>query len=220
MASLRTISVTGVVVCVGSLLACAAGSSVTTDAGSGPSGGDSGVTRDTGLSYGEASDAAIAVGSDGPAIEGGGPYEGGMLPEASADASTACPNTVLQCNGPTLCGPPVVTHEIVGSAPAARGGAVVPGLYFLTGVNVYRAQAGGPTPTYQISLQVGTSTFAETVNPPWAGTYSTSGTTLTRNLMCGGSGSTSRPYTATSASLLMYTSVPNDGVYEQIFTRQ
>jgi hypothetical protein len=38
--------------------------------------------------------------------------------------------------------------------------------------------------------------------------------------MCGGSGSTSRPYTATPTSLTMYTAVPNDGTYAQIFTRQ
>ncbi len=206
-------------IAVASAAACTAGSSASNDGGSG-------VTPDADLSDQRLSEATSPQPEGSIAADGG---ESGIPVKASVDAGMdggACPQGIQQCNAPTVCGPPVLAKEIVGAAPAALGGSVFPGIYFLTALNVYRSQAGGATPSYQVTFDLGTTTFTEASyqggaqQSPTAGTYSTSGTTLTRTITCpAGTGTETSPYTSTSSTLILYRTLP-DGTYELTFSRQ
>lgn len=133
----------------------------------------------------------------------------------------------MQCAAPAICGPVVQTVEVVQSPPPPLGGTLIPGLYVLTSATVYRASAGGATPTFQIAYSFTSSQFAEASyedgfeQSPIAGSYETAGAILTRNITCQTSSTATDGYTATSTTLIVYRapSGTND-TYELVATLQ
>jgi hypothetical protein len=130
------------------------------------------------------------------------------------------------CNFPMQCGPVVQGTEVVGTAPSPQGGTVTPGLYFLTKLNVYRAQAGGPLGTEQETTNFSANAFGYHwyvdgyENPTGSGTYMTSGTTLTRMYSCPTTNTTSKQYTATPTTFTYYVPGMGTDIYEYIESKQ
>jgi hypothetical protein len=118
--------------------------------------------------------------------------------------------------------------EVLQAPPSALGGTVVPGLYFVTKVNVYRMASGAALPTLQEAMNLGSNTYALNSyidgqqGSPESGTYSTSGTMFTRTSSCPGAGGGpySHPYTATSTTLTLYEGGGTTDTYEIVFTKQ
>jgi hypothetical protein len=103
----------------------------------------------------------------------------------------------------------VQTTEVLGAAPTALGGSIASGLYYLADVTLYRSKAG-PADTYQSTLQIGASNFAERAyehglaESPISGTYAINGTTLQRNITCPVTNADVDQFTATATTLTIY----------------
>ena len=113
------------------------------------------------------------------------------------------------------------------AAPAATGGTITPGLYFLTAVNVYGTST--TTETYQITMNL-SSSGSFWINPydygfqasQSAGTYSASGNMFSRTDSCPGvAPAYAHPYTATATTLALFESggLPT-GTVELVYTVQ
>ncbi len=156
--------------------------------------------------------------ADGPEVDGGSPGEvggdvGGDVDDATSDG-TAHPGCrdggATQCGAPTACGPVVQPQYAPGQPPSAAGGAVSPGLYFLTSVSVYGGDAGAAPASLQIAIDFTSVDFSESdyeagyEQSPISGSYSTTGSTIVRNVSCQTSATLTQQFTATTATLVLY----------------
>jgi len=132
------------------------------------------------------------------------------------------------CNDLVDNSPAVTLVAIADSAPAALGGTLVDGTYWLTGFYVFT----GPGGLTDLSTFTGSITFvlSETtmqqvlssnggVEKRSTSTVSTSGNTLYATDTCPEPDSGQVPYTATPTELRLYFDDPN-GTFEEIFTKQ
>jgi len=187
------------------------------DAASGGAGGNSGAGGIPTASGGAAGGDSGSGGTAGDAMAGGGRPAG-----CRAGLS-------IGCGTPTECGPVVQPHEVLTTAPAALGGTIQDGLYFLTAANFYRKQAAAAPPTYQItrSFQRGFLAAATYVGSsaqsPLSGPYATAGNTLTWSVSCTISSVVKFNYTATGQTLILYEQIgtgPQTTVAELIHQKQ
>ena len=185
--------------------------------------GDSGAVSDSGTSI----DAVgpDALGPDGAPVDAPAerPVDASPIQDAFSDSSDAscrdidaagpgCPSGNDLCNAPTQCGPLVQSHEMIQAPPTALGGSIMPGLYLLSDVTIYRSQPSR-TDTFQFALEVTASTFAQRAyqggyeDSPMSGTYTTSGTTLHRHVTCSFMYDYTDEYSATATTLTIYRTI-------------
>jgi len=187
------------------------GSGVTGPVGAGPDGGA------------DARVDALPEAAPLDAAEGG--EAGGAGTDGGAKGCPAVQNNGAMCIYPTQCGPVVPIIAMAGAVPAAQGGTIAPGLYFLTQENAYGAGDGGTLGTDQYTAQLGTDTFAVNSyedgfqDPPSQGTYTTMGTSFVRNYTCPTPITLSHPYTATASELTLY-ETRGSAMVEMILTKQ
>jgi hypothetical protein len=92
-------------------------------------------------------------------------------------------------------------------------------MYVLTSAVSYGSQQGG-LPTYQFTLQIAGSMFYEATyvggyeQSPISGTFTTSGTTLVRNVTCTISETLQGGYSASATSLTTYRTSGGDTIAE------
>jgi hypothetical protein len=174
---------------------------------------DSGADEGTVLSDAEASLDTSSQPDSQSLMEGG--------PGCNAQSSDAC-------NAPTECGPVVPVVAVTHAAPAATGGTIVSGLYFLTAVNWYTsaipdASAGTIQETSLLtSSMVSVRAFSDgNEAPPVRGTYTTSGTAVTWMYSCPSTSEQTQSYTATATTFTVYEQPSGTSdVYEFISTKQ
>lgn len=125
----------------------------------------------------------------------------------------ACVAPTNGCGGPDQCGPTLSIVQIKQDAPLPLGGVVEDGTYWITAINEYTGVDSPPLPdagpavggTYVFAAGTLASTLttvfpggpAETLGE--AGTFVTSGTSLTQSSTCG-NGSTTNTYDYTVAA--------------------
>jgi len=132
------------------------------------------------------------------------------------------------CNDLVNNAPAVTLVAIADSPPAALGGTLVDGTYWLTGFNVFT----GPGGTTDLSTFTANATFVLSgttmqqvlssnggAEKRYTSTVSTSGTTLYATDTCPEPVTEQDPYTATPTKLTIYLDDPN-GTFEQIYTKQ
>ncbi len=133
---------------------------------------------------------------------------------------------VQQCGAPTQCGPVVATSVVAGNPPAASGGTIAPGLYLLTGVNLYGNAGAAWSASFQLGASFGGATFAEysyadgMQQSSILGSYAVAGSTLSREVSCPTTVAYVNPYTATTSGLIIYRSIGDAGTYELVTTKQ
>jgi hypothetical protein len=134
------------------------------------------------------------------------------------------------CNDLVLDAPAFVLHSDPGAAPAATGGTIVDGTYFVTGATMY-GQSLSDLPFGRHKAQISGSTWQEVesvdsepggVNPDEHRTFSltSTGTSLTLSRSCpSGSETAVLQYSAEGSRLTVY--VRDHGVvFANVFTRQ
>lgn len=176
-------------------------------ASTGGSGGTAGTA--TGGSAGSAGSATGGVaGSSGSAGASGAAGGGGVAGGTGA------------CNYLSQLGTAITSTITAGQAPAASGGPLADGFYTLSSVKLYGG-ATGTTFWRTIKIDVGTTEFktverdgTSTLDKTTTGTYTLSGTELTRSITCPGTGSAQFEYSAPSGKFIAYESQGGNKVVE------
>jgi hypothetical protein len=154
-----------------------------------------------------------------------GSRDGTVEPEPR-DARDAAPSDTTPRDAPTWncaeggtvgcgalppCGPIVELQAVLGTAPAAQGGALGDGTYELRQAVAYYQMGAPISGTFQITRTVSQGTLRSAVNTisqlnVFSGPYSLSGTTLSWNVDCPAdmAGPNGFEYTATPAQLVVY----------------
>ena len=138
---------------------------------------------------------------------------------AGGAGGRACIAPTNGCGGPDQCGPSLPIVQIKENVPVPLGGVVEDGTYWITAVNEYTGVGSAPLPddgpmfggTYVFAAgtlaSTSTTVFAggpaETLGE--AGTFVTSGTSITQSSTCGNGSSTSTyDYTVAGGTLHFY----------------
>ncbi len=150
------------------------------------------------------SDAGVTAGDTGAT----GPGDTGTAVDSSRptpEAGVCGASTAGACNQLPNIGTVITSACVAGAPPAMTGGAIADGTYVLVSATAYTSSCsgiqlptGGPT---TLLLSAGCEQSIDIMGGAKTYTFATSGSTLTENEVCPGSGSYPLPYTATATTL-------------------
>jgi hypothetical protein len=189
-----------------------------TGTGGAATGGSAGAaTGGTGGSAGSATGGSAGVaGSNTGGVAG----SGGVAGASGAAGGGGVAGGTGACNYLNQLGDAITSSISAAQPPNATGGALVDGFYKLTSVKLYGG-ATGTTFWRTIKIDVATTEFktverdgTSTLDKTTAGTYTLSGTELTRSITCPGTGSASFEYSAPADKFIAYESQGGNKVVE------
>jgi hypothetical protein len=152
--------------------------------------------------------ATILAGCSSSSSSGGG-GDGGSSSGGDSGGSFG-----VDCSPVTNVGPTVPATQVAGALPTMTGGTIVEGTYVETGYAYYNGASGSGTHKETLIFANGTvkNINSDTGKPDviLAGTYTTSGNTLTMNIQCPQAGTVTTTFTASATTLMFIVSTsPN-----------
>jgi hypothetical protein len=160
-----------------------------------------------------------------PPIDGGPPDVMPPPMDAGPPDVLQPPDSGILCNNLMQGAPIVALNQSNQKPPAAQGGNVVTGLYYMTAFNYYNGQQGS-LGNVQLTVDVAQSTMQVistemNITATGTSTWSTNNTTMTITNTCPSNNPPSLAgYTATKSEFRLYANDGMNNTIEEIFTHQ
>jgi len=138
------------------------------------------------------------------------------------DTMPTFPDAIVEDLGPSGCNSlpntatMIASKTVVGTAPAAYGGFITPGIYHLTDVTFFSAGVSLPPFSMKMTMQLGAGTLNTAHQSSMddgrsTSTYSIAGTQLNLSQTCPKVEATTMDFTATPSSLVFYFHIMEEG---------